>query len=100
MHYLRRMTQLLALFAACHADVSPLLLAPHVSALLLLARSIEDAMLKMLAIHDVDKIHIPDPATLQVKATLLTAYSHHAPLLTAYSAHGPHGSSPHATLLS
>ena len=26
-------------------------------------RSIEDAMLKMLAIHDIDKIQIPDPAT-------------------------------------
>ena len=66
-------------------------------------------MLKMLAIHDVDKIHIPDPATLQVKATLLTGYSadatlltgysHHATLLTAYSAHATHASSPHATLL-
>jgi len=34
-------------------------------------RSIEDAMLKMLAIHDVDKIQIPDPATLERRAELV-----------------------------
>ena len=34
-------------------------------------RSIEDAMLKMLAIHDIDKIQIPDPATVERRALLV-----------------------------
>jgi len=34
-------------------------------------RSIEDALLKMLAIHDIDKIQIPDPATLERRASLV-----------------------------